>query len=317
MTRRATTRFIPALHRSHRAGSRRSARPPLARAGAIGPGWWRAATGAAHESPGGWDDRRKRVERGERVGRPARRRSWSAPAVAGLYMLQRLRGLGLSATVLETGDGRRRHVVLEPLSGRPLRHPDDRLHVLMGSRAGERLDVVGEVRHAARDPEVPAARRRPLRPAARHPLLDRRCTSAMWDDAASTWTITTSGGDRHPLPLVRDGDRVPVGAQGGRHRGHRPLPGRRLLHEPLAPRGRRPDRQARRRDRHRLVRHPVDPADGRSRRPSSSCSSGRRTSRSRPATVRRRRPSAWTRSPPTATATATAGKCSRGGVPLE
>ena len=59
------------------------------------------------------------------------------------------------------GVGRRRgrHVVLEPLPGRPVRHPDDRLHVLVRSRAGGGVDMVGEVRHAAGDPALPPARR--------------------------------------------------------------------------------------------------------------------------------------------------------------
>ena len=42
--------------------------------------------------------------------------------------------------------------------------------------------------------------------------------------------------------------------------GRRPLRRRGLLHQPLAARGRRLHRQAGRRHRHRLVRHPVDPA---------------------------------------------------------
>ncbi len=41
---------------------------------------------------------------------------------AGLYMLHRLRGLGLTVQVIEAGRRRRRHLVLEPLPGRALRH---------------------------------------------------------------------------------------------------------------------------------------------------------------------------------------------------
>ncbi len=94
------------------------------------------------------------------------------------------------------------------------------------------------------------------------------------------------------MSSLRDGDRLPVGAEGARHRRRRPLRGRGVLHRPVAARGRRLHRQARRRDRHRLVGHPVDP-DHRRRRPTSSpCSSARRTSRCRPATARSPTPSA-------------------------
>ena len=48
--------------------------------------------------------------------------------------------------------------------------------------------------------------------------------------------------------------------------GRRPVRGRRVLHQPLAARGRRLHRQAGRGHRHRLVGHPVDPADGRAGR---------------------------------------------------
>ncbi len=70
------------------------------------------------------------------------------------------------------GSGRRCrwHLVLEPLSRGPLRHPDDRLQLHLRSGAGERLAMVGEVRNSARDPALPGLRRRSLRPQARHPL---------------------------------------------------------------------------------------------------------------------------------------------------
>ena len=67
-------------------------------------------------------------------------------------------------------------------------------------------------------------------------------------------------GRRDHVPLLRHGHRLPVDAEGGRHRGRGALPGRGVLHQPLAARGRRPHGQARRRDRHRLLGDPVDPA---------------------------------------------------------
>ena len=139
----------------------RTVRPSL-RLASIGPGH-EDGTGAAAPLPHdqrGADVRRATIRRHRRGGRDGRVVHAPSPAPAGH---ERRRA----------GDRRRRrrHVVLEPLPRCTLRHPDHRLHVLVGSRAGTGLDVVGEVRHPAGDPPLPAVRRRPLRPAPRHPLL--------------------------------------------------------------------------------------------------------------------------------------------------
>ena len=127
---------------------------------------------------------------------------------AGLYMLHRLRQLGLSAGRPRVGRRRRRHVVLEPLPRRPLRHPDDRLHLLVRPRAGGGVDVVGEVRHAAGDPALPAARRRQARPAPGHPLLDPCRVGGVGRRRVARWTVTTDHGDTIICPAPRDGDRA-------------------------------------------------------------------------------------------------------------
>ena len=49
---------------------------------------------------------------------------------------------------------RRRHLVLEPLPGRPLRHREHRLLVQLRSRARAGVEVVREVRHPAGDPAL-------------------------------------------------------------------------------------------------------------------------------------------------------------------
>ena len=150
--------------------------------------------------------------------------------------------------------------------------------------------VVGEVRHAARDPALPRSTSPTSTTCAATSSFSTRVESATWDDARVALARSrTDRGDEITLPLLRDGDRLPVDAEGARHRGRRALRGRGVLHQPLAARGRRLHRQAGRRHRHRLVGHPVDPAHRRSRRPSSPCSSARRTSRCRPTTGRCRR----------------------------
>ncbi len=119
------------------------------------------------------------------------------------------------------------------------------------------------------------------------------------------------------LPLLRHGQRLPVGAQAPRHRrastgsAARSTSPARWPHEGVDFTG-----QAGRRDRHRVVGHPVDPAHRRRRPTSSPSSSGRRTSRSRPATVRPRR-SDWPRWPRTGPPTAPRPAGSRGGMPYE
>ena len=52
-----------------------------------------------------------------------------------------------------------------------------------------------------------------------------RVESAAWDDDLAAGGCAPSQGDEITLPLLRDGHRLPVDAEGGRHRRHRPLPG--------------------------------------------------------------------------------------------
>ena len=89
---------------------------------------------------------------------------------AGLYLLHRLRKAGFTTVGARRGRRRRRHLVLEPLSRRTLRHSDHRLQLHVRSGSGERVEMVGEIRNPARNPALSRLRRRPLRSAARHPL---------------------------------------------------------------------------------------------------------------------------------------------------
>ena len=89
---------------------------------------------------------------------------------AGLYMLHKLRGLGLLGGRLRDRRRGRRHVVLEPVPRRPLRRREHQLLVLLRSRPRAGVGVERALRDAARDPALRQPRRRPLRPAPRHPL---------------------------------------------------------------------------------------------------------------------------------------------------
>ncbi len=93
---------------------------------------------------------------------------------AGMYMLHRLRRSGLSAVRLRGRRGRRWDVVVESLSRRPLRRRVAGLLVLVrrGPAAGVGLERA--LRDATGDPGVRQPRRRPVRPAPRHPVRHPR-----------------------------------------------------------------------------------------------------------------------------------------------
>ena len=122
------------------------------------------------------------------------------------------------------------------------------------------------LRRAAGDPALRQPRRRPLRPAARHPVRHARHRGRASTRRRDRWTVATDRGDRVVgavtaswRPAACPTARMP------RLPGPRELRGRDLPHRPLAARGRRLHRPAGRRDRHRLVGDPVDPGDRRSR----------------------------------------------------
>ena len=93
---------------------------------------------------------------------------------AGLYMLHKLRGLGLLGRRLRGRRRCRRHVVLEPLPGRPLRRREHQLLVLVRPRPRAGVGLDRALRHPARDPSLRQPRRRSLRPASRHQVQDPR-----------------------------------------------------------------------------------------------------------------------------------------------
>ena len=164
---------------------------------------------------------------------------------AGMYMLHRLRGLGLSARVFEAGQRRRRHLVLEPLSRRALRRREHGVLLLVLRRSSSRN---GSGRSA-----TPPSRRSCATPTTsptgfdlrRDIQFDTRVTAAPFDEA----TQSLDGRDRPRRPgggaLMHHGDGLPVGRPGAR------LPG------PRRPSGARPTTPATGR-----MRASISPASG-------------------------------------------------------
>ena len=135
------------------------------------------------------DRRRRRLRRSVRPAPPARDGPERARARAG---------------------GRyRRHLVLEPLPRRALRHRVGRLLVLLlgGARAG--MGMERAVSDGARDPALPEPRRRPLRPAPGYPGEHSRRRGAL-----RRIERALAGGERGRGAILgevlRDGVRMPV-----------------------------------------------------------------------------------------------------------
>ena len=132
---------------------------------------------------------------------------------AGLYMLHRLRGLGFSGACSRRGDGRRRHVVLEPLPGRALRRREPGVLVLVLRRAPAGLEVDRALRD--RSPRSCAianhvADRFDLR---RDIRFDTRGDAAHFDDARATLAVRDRSRATRRGALLRHGDRLPLGGR--------------------------------------------------------------------------------------------------------
>ena len=149
------------------------------------------------------------------------------------------------------------------------------------------------LRRPAGDPALPRPRRRPLRPAPRHHASNTRVGRRGSTRTTAAGRSTTDAGERDRRArfcvMATGCLSVPKRA---RLPGSTRFAGDVVPHRPLAARGRRLHRQARRRHRHRLVGHPVDPGDRRAGGRARSSSSARRTSASRRATARSTRSTA-------------------------
>ena len=186
---------------------------------------------------------------------------------AGLYMLHRLRQLGFSATVLESADDVGGTWYWNRYPGARCDIPTTDYSYSFDRRAGDRAgrgrrSTPPSRRSCATSSTSPTSTTCGGTSASRPASRRRRGTTA-----PSLWRLTTDRGDEHiacryyvmasgclSMPKAPDIE------------GAERFAGRGLLHEPLAARGRRLHRQAGRRHRHRLVGHPVDPADRRAGR---------------------------------------------------
>ena len=202
---------------------------------------------------------------------------------AGLYMLYRLRGLGLSARVFEAGKG---------VGGTWYwnRYPGARCDVESMDYSYSFSDELQQEWHwterYASQPEIlryinHVADRFDLR---RDIQLETRVTAALFDEATDRWTDPDGSRRRGLGAVLHHGHRLPVHRPEAEVQGPRGLQGHVVSHGALAARGRGLHRAARGRHRHRLLGHPVDPDHRRGRPRISSSSSARPTSACPPTT---------------------------------
>ena len=93
-------------------------------------------------------------------------------------------------------------------------------------------------------------------------LFNTRVTSAIWDENAKIWRVTTDRGRNLRGALLRHGDRAAVDSEGSRHPRHRAVQGQAAARAEMAARAGQLRGQARGCHRHRIDRHP-DRAGGR------------------------------------------------------
>ena len=154
----------------------------------------------------------------------------------------------------------RRHLVLEPLSGRALRlrKLDVRLLVLEGAARGMGVGraLFGPTPHRA----LSQLRRRQIRPAARHPVQQPRRRRAL---ARGDAQLGARAGERRAPFDTLSGhrDRRSLGGRDADHSRHRQLHGPVVPHPSLAEGRHRFRRQAGRHHRHRRDRGADDPDD--------------------------------------------------------
>ena len=154
-----------------------------------------------------------------------------------------------------------RHLVLEPLPGRPVRFRKLDLRLLVLAGTARRMGLGGAFRWPARDRALPEPRRRQVRSAPRHPVQDPRHRRALPREHAQ---LGHHPGRRPALhgPLPGHRGRRAVGGDVAEHSRGREFPGHLLPHALLAEGAGQLRGQAGRGDRHRRHRHPDDHRSG-------------------------------------------------------
>ena len=139
----------------------------------------------------------------------------------GLLTGARLRELGVEdIRLIEKGGRRRRHLVLEPLSGHRLRR---RVLRLPAVARGDRLHPHREVRQGRRDPRALPADRPSTTTSTATPVSRPRSSRSPGTPSDSRWVITTNRGDAMRARFVGHGQRVPPEAEAARDPRHRGL----------------------------------------------------------------------------------------------
>ena len=161
---------------------------------------------------------------------------------------------------LRGGRRRRRHLVLEPLSRCALRRREHRLLVLLLARSSlHEWEWTERYPAPAGDAALPQSRRRPLRPAPRHPARTRVSAAALRRDGRR-WEMRTDQGDRVSARFFDHGHRLPVGdARRPTSRGSRRSRASGITPGAWPASKGRLQRQASRGHRHGLVGDPGDP----------------------------------------------------------
>ena len=120
---------------------------------------------------------------------------------AGMYLLHRLRGMGLTARVYEAGDSVGGTWYWNRYPGRALRRRKSRVFVLVLARTRERVELVGAIRDATGDPALRGIRGGQIRSEARHPFRASRHDARVTTTQRHSWTVETDRGDRAVAPF--------------------------------------------------------------------------------------------------------------------
>ena len=135
---------------------------------------------------------------------------------------------------VRAGRGRRRHLVLEPLSRRALRCREHAIFLFVLRRTAAGMGLERALRAAARDFEIRQPRRRSLRSASRHPVRHPRRARRSSTRRPHRWSVTTSDGKTVTAKFVVLATGCLSNARMPEIKGLDRLRGQGLPHRPLA-----------------------------------------------------------------------------------